>query len=185
MCGGVYFVMCAVSRMAEEETGLAAMDSRRAMRALLEAELNDRQLGFCRNLASGMSQLDAYREAGYKAKGKAAITNASRLASDPRVTCYVLMLREEMSEQVIAQNVVPIIEGRLMLAQIIREQPDPSMKMRAFMADCKVQKDFDGVDDTRTVDEQSRTWEKLTEEEKMEQLGLLGSRAFAECEVEV
>lgn len=58
-------------------------------------KLTGQQDKFCRNIVEGMSQIDAYREAGYKcATDHILSAAASRLFSDPRIKARIEELRK-------------------------------------------------------------------------------------------
>lgn len=64
--------------------------------------LTAKQEKFCQNIAKGMNQSDAYREAYNTAKGKDKTVweNASRLMSDSKVTARIEELRAETTEEI-------------------------------------------------------------------------------------
>lgn len=67
-----------------------------------EYGLNERQRRFADNVLKGMSQTEAYIEAGYKSRGNAAETNAARLIGNDKVAAYLADRREKLAEVVMA-----------------------------------------------------------------------------------
>ena len=66
------------------------------------ADLTDRQRIFAQNLAKGMTQVDAYRNAGYSFKSeKTATEAASRLARNIKVSSYLDELRAKSQDEAI------------------------------------------------------------------------------------
>ncbi len=66
------------------------------------ADLTDRQRKFAQNLVKGMSQADAYRNAGYSFKSeKTATEAASRLARNIKVSSYLDELRAKSEDEAI------------------------------------------------------------------------------------
>ena len=64
--------------------------------------LNDRQRKFAENLATGMSQTEAYKRAGYRVKNdKVAESKASRLVSNGKVSTYLDELRAKSQDEAI------------------------------------------------------------------------------------
>lgn len=55
----------------------------------LHNKLNSRQYRFCLNILKGMSQTDAYLQAGYIAKHQDATSNASTLMTNPKVSHFL------------------------------------------------------------------------------------------------
>lgn len=76
--------------------------------------LNDRQRKFAELLASGMSKVQAYREAGYE--GAEPHKLAPKLAAKPEVQAYLAQLREDAR----TAAVLEIAEKRQFLARVIR-----------------------------------------------------------------
>jgi len=65
-------------------------------------DLSDRQRKFAENLATGMSQTEAYKRAGYTAKNnKVAEASASRLLSNAKVSTYLDELRAKSVDETI------------------------------------------------------------------------------------
>ena len=61
--------------------------------------LNARQEAFCRWLAEGKSQQQAYIDAGYDARGRSAETKASRLVSNGKIASRVAELQAKAAEK--------------------------------------------------------------------------------------
>ncbi|WP_348271654.1 terminase small subunit [Phyllobacterium sp. CL33Tsu] len=70
------------------------------MRYYNTAMLTARQEAFCRNLAEGRSQFEAYRKAGYRSKGRNATdAHAARLARNGKVASRVAELKEKAARR--------------------------------------------------------------------------------------
>jgi len=68
----------------------------------MSKDLTDRQRKFAQNLVTGMTQVEAYRNAGYKVSSvKVAEVNASRLLSNAKVSEYVDALRAKSQDEAI------------------------------------------------------------------------------------
>lgn len=62
--------------------------------------LTARQEAFCRSLAEGLSQYDAYQKAGYRSKGRNATdAHAARLVRNGKVASRVAELKENAAKQ--------------------------------------------------------------------------------------
>lgn len=65
------------------------------------SKLSAMQEAFCQNLIRGMSQTDAYQEAGYKGGRKQLGDNASRLIENDRIQARLAQLREKASQEAV------------------------------------------------------------------------------------
>jgi len=81
-------------------------------------KLTQKQEKFTRNLFSGMSQYDAYREAGYAVKATRATldANASRLANNDKIIAQLEWLNKEADDKTIAT----VKERKQILTEIAR-----------------------------------------------------------------
>jgi phage terminase small subunit len=61
--------------------------------------LNERQYRFVHEYLKDLNAADAYRRAGYKAKGEVARANASRLLTNANVQAALVRVREEIAER--------------------------------------------------------------------------------------
>lgn len=80
----------------------------------MDKKLTDLQRKFVNNLLSGMSQVDAYEKAGYKARGAAARTNASRLLANVSIKQALTKGRQKAANKAeISQTRILREEARL------------------------------------------------------------------------
>jgi phage terminase small subunit len=62
--------------------------------------MNDRQRRFADGVLSGLSATEAYEKAGYKARGAAAESKASRLVRNGKVAAYMAEKRKETEAEI-------------------------------------------------------------------------------------
>lgn len=63
------------------------------------SKLSEQQEKFCRNIVEGMSQAEAYRQAGYSDNGDNAKVCASRLLTNANVSARIAELRKSATEE--------------------------------------------------------------------------------------
>lgn len=82
-------------------------------------KLSNKQQIFCEELVKGASQSEAYRLAGYSAKGNAAESGASRLLRNAKVSQYIENLRRQAAEasEIEREEMISVV------CEIIRAKP--------------------------------------------------------------
>ena len=115
-------------------------------------ELTEKQERFCLNLFSGMSQREAYIQAGYSSDALPATidTKASILSSTAKISERLAELRQAAQDETIAN----VLERKQRLTEIVREnvRNDKGIPIRTYniQAVAELNK-MDGIYDTRTV----------------------------------
>jgi hypothetical protein len=95
--------------------------------------LTARQEAFCRNLAQGLSQFEAYRKAGYRSKGRNATdAHAARLARNGKVKKRLNELKGEAAKQT-AKTVASLVAELDEVIVFARQCNNPSAMVAAIV----------------------------------------------------